>query len=265
MKKMIKGFIKAIIIICVLLFVLFVILFVMAGIKVIKGPIDATDTRRSISISIVSLSGKKEELDLQYYETLEEALQNDELIQDENTGLGEVDYKMKDAVELLQVQKDDNLAVFYTRARKDGGVTRVTYVLIKMKDGKFSQPYRMGMVGRRPGYYTAEGKSRYSYDCDDGIAFYIEQEAAITFIFGNQEGQIPVFFGMWDDKDEIESLTVAGESPQIIPVEAKEETRYFWYFEDAHWFDKLEEIDWSDYTYGEIINLLEIKYDKADN
>ena len=68
---------------------------------------------------------------------------------------------------------------------------------------------------------------------------------------------------MWDDEAEIRSLTIAGVSPKVIPVVARNETRYFWYFEDLEWADRLSEVDWSDYTYGEIIELLEIKYEAS--
>lgn len=75
-------------------------------------------------------------------------------------------------------------------------------------------------------------------------------------------GKRPI--GMWTNKAEIESLIVVGRTPKIILVVAEEDTRYFWYFKKVDWLDQLEEINWGNYTYRQIIDLLEIKYDKAE-
>lgn len=253
---------KIIIIMLVIIFITAIIAISIALVKAINEPIDITDIQKSVSIS--SFSEKEEDVVLKWYETLDEALQDDELIRDEN--VGEIDYKMSDAVELLQIQNANSLAVFYTRVPKEGNIARIVCVLIEIKDGKFSQPYRIELVGSKPGYSNNSAeKSYYTYDCDDAIVFYIEQEMVIGRAFGNGQNQIPICFGMWDDENEIQSLTIAGQSPTIIPIVGDEDTRYFWYYENIDWLDKLEVIDWNNYTYGQIIDLLEIKYNKSDN
>ena len=257
---LIKSYSKKFLIIsCAVIFVVIGIN-VWAAIKVIVGPIDATNINRSISIGVPS-SESAENSELKWYGALEDALQDDELIKDKYGG---VDYKQSDAIELLQIQKDDTLALFYTRTPKEGNVTRVICVLVAIKDGEFSQPYRIEMFGNAPGYFTSSGKTRYTYDCDDSIVFYMEQELLVSPIFGNGQNKMPVCFGMWTDKDEIESLMLAGQKPQIIPVVADEDTRYFWYFEDIEWFGRLTTIDWDNYTYQQIIDLLEITYTKTE-
>lgn len=272
MKKIFKRFfIIMCIIICSIFWflVIFCIITLMGAIKAsINGEVDITDIPCSIAVNIsvsnnpVSGNSESEQrADLRWYETLEGALQDDELIKDET---GNVDYKESDAVELVQIQATDKLVVFYTRAPKEGNVTRIYCVLIETRDGKFSQPYKRYIYGNRPGIVDNRGKTAYSYDCDDGMVFYIEWEAVVRNIIGDGQDQIPVCFGMWTNKAEIESVTVAGQAPKIIPVVAEEDTRYFWYFENVDWLDRLGAINWGNYTYRQIIDLLEIKYDKAE-
>ena len=265
---------KVITIIAVISGVIFwgiVIAFFISVIKAIGEPSDVTDIRKSISISYTGNGGtsgisseNREDLDLEWYETLEEALENDELIRDKGEELGGIDYKDDNVVELLQIQTDDYMAVFYCRVMEDGEVGRITYVILHVKDGKISQPFKLNMAGNKPGYESLSGKSRNLYDCDDGAVFYIEQEIVIRRIFGTGENRIPVCFGMWDDESEIRSLTIAGTAPKVIPIVTEKETRYFWYFEDLEWADRLSEVNWSQYTYGEIIDLLEIEYEPSN-
>ena len=269
--KQMKKTKKVIVIMCIIIGIFFgfiVLTGIIAFKKFIYGEVDITDISGSISVNISVLnspvSGDSEtdqRTDLKWYGTLEEALQNDELIKGES---GSVDYKESDAVELVQIQTAEKLVIFFTRAPKEGNVTRIYCVLIETEDGKFSQPYKKYTYRNRPGDSGFLGESDYSYDCDDGIVFYIEREAVLWNIIGDEQDQVPVCFGMWTNKAEIESLTVAGQAPKIIPVVAEEDTRYFWYFENVEWLERLEAINWSNYTYRQVIDLLEIKYDKAE-
>lgn len=267
-----KAFHKIIIISAVIIVsfeILAYVFFIIATRLFFTEPSDITDVPASISISYTkngkkpgALSENEEKPDLHWYETLEEALKDEELIR--NLDMGGIDYKKDDAVELLQIQTDDQLAVFYSRAPEKGNVCRIIYVILEVKDGQFSQPIQMGTVGNRPGYYSVKGNSFYSYDCDDGAVFYMEQELVLGGTFGIGEDEIPVCFGMWDNEAEIRSLTIAGVSAEVIPIVAKEDTRYFWYFENLDWADRLSEVNWGNYTYGEIIDLLEIEYEPSD-
>lgn len=244
----------------------FVIFCIIYAIMLLFGFVNITDLNSSFSVNYSGSNSAhltsysvEPNVDLQWYDTLEEALQNDELIKGEKS---RADYKESDAVALIQIQTDDRLVAFYTRVPKEGSIGRIICVMLEIRDGKYSQPYDMHMYGNRPGYTLAHtGKPDFVYDCDDGIVFYVLQETVIWRSFGNRQGQIPVIFGMWSDQNEIESLTVAGQSPKVIPVVAEEDTRYFWYFDNVDWLDRLETIDWSNFTYGQIIDILEIKYD----
>ena len=280
MKKIIK-FLIIISIIFGIMFVGFVVVFFAIGIKAMKEPSDVTDIPSSLSISYSGNGGgldlyleDNEGPELQWYETVEEALENDELIKD--TEVGKFDCKESGVKELFQIQTDNYLTVFYSTALDNGEVGSITYLILKTKGGKYSQPFEIGRAGCSPGFYSVSGKPDHLYDCDDGAVFYIEWELVYGGglgrkfgpmfgpVFGTGENKIPVCFGMWDDESEIESLTIAGVSPKVIPVTAREETRYFWYFEDLEWADRLSEVDWGDYTYGEIIELLEIEYQPSE-
>lgn len=268
-----KKNIKLIIIITFLVIGSMLLHFVIFGVTyagmLLFGLVDITDLKWSLSVDYISSIYThstsrlvEHNLDLQWYDTLEEALQNDELVKD---GKSKIDFQEGDVVELLQAQTDNRLAVLYTRTPKEGDITHILCLLVEIKDGKYSQPFEYLIYGNEPGYtLLVSNRPDHHYDCDDGIVFYILNESVMwdTF-FGNQQDQIPVVFGMWSDKNEIESLTVAGQSPKIIPVVAEEDTRYFWYFDKVDWLDRLEEIDRSNFTYGQIIDLLEIKYEKT--
>ena len=104
----------------VILGVFAIAFFFIISIKILSAPSDVTNTRMSLSITYTgkdeksdSSSERAEEPDYQWYETLEEALENDELIREND--IGGIDYKESDAVELLQVQTDKYLAVFFKR------------------------------------------------------------------------------------------------------------------------------------------------------
>lgn len=282
MKK--KKMLSKILIICAVvvgvLEILAVIFFMVGTGSFFTKPRDITDVPGSISISYTKngksrepLSGNDKKPELRWYETMEEALEDDELIRDSVNG--KIDYKESDAVELLQIQTNDQLAVFYCRAPEKGEVGRVAYFVLEVQEGRYSQPVKWGAVGNEPGFFTPKGNSFYSYDCDDGVVFYIEQELVFGRLsglgkdespvyFGTGEGEIPVCFGMWDDESEIRSLTMAGTAPEVVPVVAKEDTRYFWYFEDIAWADRLSEVNWGDYTYRDVIEMLEIEYEPSE-
>lgn len=271
MKKNVRTIFKTVIISVSILWAIIVvaviIIFITAFKEVVSKPIDITNIPGSLLVSFTSSNGSTfhkdsdKIADLKWYGTLEEALENDTLIRKEDED--EPVYKKIDAIELFRVQKDGRMAVFYTRVPEEGDVSGIACVILEIEDGKFSQPIKMKKYGNRPGY-----TNMYGYDCDDGVVFYIEEELILGPVlgvgFGTGQNEIPICFGMWDNKEEIESLTVMGKSPQIIEVAAKEDTRYFWYYEDLDWIDKLEEIDWSDYTYKQVIDKLEIKYNQSN-
>lgn len=272
---------KKIIIICVAILgyiitiamIVFLSAFIWVGLELIFGVrvADATNIPRSISGTITfnsdySKSGSKEK-ELCWYDTVEEALQNDEIIKADDVVGETVDYKKSDSLELVRIQSKDKLAILYTRMPEEGDVTGIFYVILRIENNKFSQPYMVGRYGNSPGYfYAVSGKRDFIYDCDDSVVFYLIEENIASNVFGQgKKDKIPLCFGMWKDKDEIESLTVAGEKPEIIEITAKEDTRYFWYFEDPQWLERLEKIDWGDFTYGQVIDELEIKYIKSED
>lgn len=75
-----------------------VIAFFVIGIQTMKEPSDITDIPKALSISYSKNDGgfgwfseNDERPELQWYETVEETLENDELIED--TDIGRIDYK----------------------------------------------------------------------------------------------------------------------------------------------------------------------------
>lgn len=86
-------------------------------------------------------------------------------------------------------------------------------------------------------------------------------------LFIKEKDRVSIFFGMWPDKEEIESLTISGIKPEVVKAQAGEGEKiyYLWYVTDAEWImDKLATINWSDFTYGDIIETLDIRYDKTE-
>ena len=109
MKKIGKFLIIISIIIVIVIAIIvgvLVIAFFVIGIKTMKEPSDITDIPKSLSISYSKndegfgwLTENEERPELQWYGTVEEALENDELIKD--TDIGRIDYKEAGVVELL--------------------------------------------------------------------------------------------------------------------------------------------------------------------
>ena len=77
---------------------------------------------------------------------------------------------------------------------------------------------------------------------------------------------IHMFFGSWPNKEELQSLTLAGKNLEILedPILVDGEEYYFWYITDLSWTDRLEKLNWSKITYRQIIEALDIQYEPAE-
>lgn len=232
------------------------IVLICAGvISLMKTPADITNIHNSTSITTGMSNGKKiTEDSLQWYNTIEEAKQDVSLIDVEDM---KDKYFQENTAGFLQIPYENRIAEFYmvpNGEESQTGNDTVTYFLYQTKDGKISQPYW------RYSYHCDVNKgSHYRYDFDDSVAYFIINENMLNKLPDVQYG-FPFYFGIWQRKEDVESLTVLGVKPKIVSVKASGTPYYFWYFEDVDWSKPLSTIDWSDYTYGEIIKLLEIKY-----
>lgn len=209
--------------------------------------------------------------ELQWYDTVEEALQNDELLQDEKSY--ENLFKRHTVTEITRVALDDTLVIFYMplytpeekqAQRRYEKVAVFSFIQFKIDEGRISQPYYVDYELRDVNYHNWRA-SFYCYDCDDAVICFMERKLISDMYLEEKENRIPIYFGVWENKEEIESLTVLGEKPEIVCIDAGGDLYYFWYFTDIDRInEKLLEVNWKDYNYGQIIELLEIKYDKAE-
>ena len=101
------------------------------------------------------------------------------------------------------------------------------------------------------------------YDFDDIIAQSIIHKLAMGRpIFDENDNQ--VFYGVVKDKEELESLTIDGNPvDEIIPIETQDGMYYFWTYSKTRIAEKLD-IDMGEFRYQEVIDQLEIRYDKQE-
>lgn len=246
----------------------------------INSDIDATDISRSFTAGSPALTpigdeGTENSKDLiaklQWYDTIEAALKNDELIIEEK-GYQEV-YERNDAKEITRVVSGDTLIIFYMPTytneekeaqKKSEMAPMFVYIQLKMSGTQISQPYFIGCEVYNMNYYYKLVGAQRNFDCDDAFIWYVIEKAASDLLV-EKENRIPLYFGIWENKEEIESLTVSGRKPEIVYVESGDDLYYFWYFDDVEWInEKLRDVNWEDYTYRQIIDLLEITYTKTE-
>lgn len=276
-KNNIKVILKNFFIIILIVAVLFIMLFLGIGVLAFFTKTDITNIPKSISINITGTSVVSEESDsildeLCWYDTFDEAIKDDSLIR-EVLGYEEI-YLRENTVRITKTQIDDNLIVFYMPAytkeekeQQDAGeyVGVFLCMQLKIKDGKISQPYNITRYARDLNYpEVSVFKARYTYDCDDSIVRGIEKKIMMDLLIA-PELYVPIYCGTWQNKEEIESLTINGEHLKIYPVQSGEDIYYLWYIDDIQEINaELGQINWGDFTYGEIIEVLDIRYEKSE-
>ena len=75
----------------------------------------------------------------------------------------------------------------------------------------------------------------------------------------DEKDGFPIYFGTWAGQ-EVEGLIIDGIRPEVVPVKLENKTYYFWFYLEAEWKDKVKKINWSDFTYQQIIDQLKIRY-----
>lgn len=127
------------------------------------------------------------------------------------------------------------------------------------KAGKYSQPLYIWTALIE----QSVENPYYIYDFDDIIAQSIIHKLAMGRpIFDENDNQ--VFYGVVKDKEELESLTIDGNPvDEIIPIETQDGMYYFWSYSKTRIAEKLD-IDMGEFRYQEVIDQLEIKYDKQE-
>ena len=275
MNPILRVFVVIIICICSVFIILFII-GIAEGIRdTVTGNVDASETRRSLSESVSkdvpstaenvatqnssTKSGRREGIEitsdeLNWYDTLQDAM--------DDTGLVENDYYFesynKDLRYLLTETRssDGRDYLIYASPAHEGDGMSIDYTGLYYKDGKYSQPYRIGY-----NYIDYSHSHDDLYDCDDNIS----QELTMEYTLGPQiiaENGNQVFYGSWGDQKEIESMTIDGHKPdKLIQYVINGKKHYFWYYTQTDLATKLREIDYSNYTLQQVTDLIGIKYE----
>lgn len=193
--------------------------------------------------------------ELNWYDSFEEAVQD---------GSKAEDQRYKDYIfnkEFLRLEFNEKLIIFFT-IPNSGNIESelIGYVVFAHDKEKFSQPYLTRGCLPVPGW----GDRGFYFECDAAVVDYITLELFSHRVL-NTHG-LQMFFGSWPNKEELESLTLAGMNLEILdePVVINGEEYYFWYLTDTSWLDRLSEISWSTFTYRQIIEALDIQYEPME-
>jgi len=190
--------------------------------------------------------------ELNWYDSLEEAIQDDGML--EYAGYKE---HILDS-EFLRIETDQGFTIFHFVPDEDKKDQQLmSHIRFARENDKISQPYIWAWEHVKPGW----GINDYYFDCDDAVVDYIIFEILVDKVL--EERGLQMFFGTWPNKEELESLTIAGLPLKILeePIEVNEEKYYFWYLTDLSWCDRLSKIPWSSFTYGDVIDILDIEYE----
>lgn len=229
-------------------------------------PYDISDTKVSIGYSYtiagaadLSSLPEPEDVDVVWYENIDEAILDTSAIKErshyENIGVIN-EYPLK------KFYYADGYSILYL-TRLPSKTNDFVYMIIQLSgecmDGKCSQPLYI--------WSTLVEQSvddmMYTYDFDDVIA----QSIVYNLAFGRpifDENDNQVFYGVVKDKEELESLTIDGNPvDEIIPIETQDGMYYFWTYSKTRIAEKLD-IDMGEFRYQEVIDQLEIKYDKQE-
>ena len=193
--------------------------------------------------------------ELNWYDTVEQAIQDDGMF--EYTGYKP--YVLDE--EFFRLQTEDKLIIFHLIPNgSNEKQILLAYIIFACESGKISQPYERNLSVPVPGW----GVNNLHYDCDDAVVDYIIFELSSDRVLDDH--QLQMFFGSWPDKEELESLTIAGIPLEILdePLVLNGEEYYFWYLIDLSWCERLQDIQWSSFTYADVIELLDIEYEPRE-
>ncbi len=195
--------------------------------------------------------GYSEEASNEYlwYNSVEEALEDDSIICEDSQY---THYKAGYENKIIQLQNGKNIIYIYHMQYMEKNY--IVEILLYEENGKFSTPYRMEMTE------CEKDTSQISYDCVKSIVIDIDKQYLRNAIYIDK---MDLYYGVWVNKDEIESVTISGEKPVgIIPFEEGGKAYYLWYTYSGVINDKLEVINISSQSLQQLIEVLEIKCDK---
>lgn len=187
--------------------------------------------------------------ELVYYDTVEEAISNKDML--------DKSLEIADYVILKQVPAEDDdiyiICAVEIESTTGQGISRYK---LKKKNGQYSQPFEfLGIEGSMKKFAT------YRYDLDDYISQAIVWEL-INGIYVKSEHDGIGFFFSWDNKDEVYELTINSKKPtDIIEYELNGKTYYYFDFLDADFVQQLfDEIDFGSFTLQQVSDAIVIKY-----
>lgn len=240
-----------------------IILLITIFVWLVNQKSDISNIPKSMNVSLTnSYSEQKHFKDeqLKWYDSLEEAKSDVSVIQN-NSSFGA--YRL-DTKDIVKKEYEDRMILFYLLTEDDTNVDdseaeAFAYMLFKIKDNQISQPFWIESYNLEVGFE----ESHYTYDFDDSVAEFIIYETILD-VLGNNENGFPIFFGTWS-RPEAATLKIDNQKPEVIPIDLGEKTYYFWYFIKTDWREKLSVIDWNNYTYQQIIEILKIEYQQMGN
>ena len=258
MKVLVKLF-KLLLVAIGLLFALFIGVFIFITIHgtdvsntIWSYSINKTIVTNSIPDDIESDESTNEDgKELVYYDTVEEAISNKDML--------DKSLEIADYVILKQVPAEDDdiyiICAVEIESITGQGISRYK---LKKKNGQYSQPFEfLAIDGSMKKFATCR------YDLDDYISQAIVWEL-INGIYVKSEHDGIGFFFSWDNKDEVYELTINSKKPtDIIEYELNGKTYYYFDFLDADFVQQLfDEIDFGSFTLQQVSDAIEIKYKK---
>ncbi|WP_248404860.1 hypothetical protein [Butyrivibrio fibrisolvens] len=192
----------------------------------------------------------KNDLELKYYNTIEEAISHKEIL-DKTAEVSES--------AILKIMQLENEEAYIVCAEKDGSVSgqSIYWYKLKIKDGMYSQPYDYsGTVS------NMKKMPPYRYDFDDYISqIVVWSIASPQYDIQTDSGDSIYIFG-WDNKDEVYGLTINGVKPNdIIEYELGGKTYfYFEYMRSDIVQQLLDNVNLSSFTLKQVSDAIDINY-----
>ncbi len=254
MKKKVKTIVKAIGIIIAVMALLLLALIIYFIIT--KPKADISDIPQSMGVSLINFPESGTDGDnekFKWYSFAKDAAKDTSLIEDSKYFAG-----YDTAEKIMDFENDEQYMVI--NAYKNPENTEndfISFVLYHKQQGQYSQPYYIFTT-----WIDLNNDDMYSYDCDDAAASFaaLEDAMGLTMDMGD-EGT--VYFGFWTNEGETKSMTFAGRKTDgVKTVDLFDTPYYFWYITLPDMEKRLRNIDYGNYTCQDMIDALELKYDK---
>lgn len=256
-----KGKLKKALIITLIVVGILVLAVIGLGIYFIatKPKADISEIPQNLGISAIlsntASTSSEEEADLNWYATLDEAGEDTSLIEKSAFFSG---YDTSERIKAFEGD-DQCMAVNAYDNPKNENNDFVSFVLYRKREGKYSQPYKIFST-----WIDLNNDDTYCYDCDDEAVSLLSLEDALGFAVDMGDGD-KLYCGFWTDEAETRSLTFAGQEVDgVEKVDYYDTPYYFWYIALPDVEERLPGIDYGSYTCQELIDALEVRYEKAE-